>query len=82
MWEREKDRAVEKRGRKKEKAWGCLGEEKRELWAHSSLDTRGAPIFPDMTAAIPTWFWSLSIQSETPVIPDHVSIPGSQLFSH
>ena len=31
MWECEKDRAVEKRGRKKEKAWGCLGEEKREL---------------------------------------------------
>ena len=31
MWEREKDRAVEKRGRKEEKAWGCLGEEKREL---------------------------------------------------
>ena len=82
MWECEKDRAVGERVGKMEKAWGCLGEEKRKLWAHSSLDTCGAPNFPDMTAAITMWFWSLSIHSETPVIPDHVGIPGSQLFSH
>lgn len=34
--------------------------------------------FPDMTAAITSWIWSLSIPRGMAVIPDHVSKPGSQ----
>lgn len=33
--------------------------------------------FPDMTAAITSWFWSLSIPRGTTVILDHAGLPES-----
>lgn len=36
------------------------------------------PNFPDMPAAITSWFWLLSVPRGAAVIPDHVGIPGSQ----
>lgn len=81
MGDHERDKAVEEKERRMEQAaFGCPGEEKcNQRGTHFSLDTSGAPYnFSDMTVAITSWFWSLSVPRGMAVIPDHAGIPESQ----